>query len=666
MNMHSFNKFNTLYSTTTFLQYYHVNEQMMYRRFIIIRMRLIFLPHERTSENGLIFKDDRMPQNNSSILAWIKNRKTFIFLLISLPCLIISSILTQNNHIYFILEFYFCLFFLFSCRHKINFMILSLSVILTRPILEWINDEKITRTAFPLTFQDFLNFHMHPDLVLEAAGHTGFIKFVILFFFSIFLISFLISFLFLLYDFFKHTKKTLPIALIGVLSLVFISIKYHNNSNELIKKYKDKINSIPETFLILEHKTGIIPFFIFTLKQYLDMDNFNSQKINARSVNNGFFHIKKQSYEELSKEDKNHAYEKFSLAIKKNNDKLNPNIVLFHAESTFDTNFEFDITPATPLKFFTDPSIYANNLYVGIKGAGTWIMEFEALTGINTKLYGLLGQNPDKTLGPYLKNSLPRYLSDQGYQTRAFFPVDNGWRDVKRTYTKYYGFQQLIDGKELNLEQDWQKFSDQAMSTSVLEKFKADPQSPFFLFFVSLENHGPHPCKNFKTDEDLTVRFSSQYSNFKENCALNEYLNRVNSTYQAMKNMEDFLKDEEKKTGRPYIMLIYGDHIPWTFINFNYKKYKKSPDPKTDLFTFVQLRSSSKIERFKIPKDIYLSPWFIPTLISFYVSDKPSDIYLKQNMASAFFCQKEKLYECPYFYADDNISAYKNIISMLP
>jgi len=49
------------------------------------------------------------------------------------------------------------------------------------------------------------------------------------------------------------------------------------------------------------------------------------------------------------------------------------------------------------------------------------------------------------------------------------------------------------------------------------------------------------------------------------NCSLNEYILRLVSTEQAMQRLINYMETLEKTTGRPFVVLIFGDHQPHTF-----------------------------------------------------------------------------------------------------
>ncbi len=87
---------------------------------------------------------------------------------------------------------------------------------------------------------------------------------------------------------------------------------------------------------------------------------------------------------------------------------------------------------------------------------------------------------------------------------------------------------------------------------------------PFFYFIGTSENHGPHPCQSFKSEQQFFTAFVVPVS-FEEHCQLNEYLRRAISTSDAFELVLKQLKEIERQTGRPFVLLVYGDHQPWSF-----------------------------------------------------------------------------------------------------
>src|SRR5262245_36606821 len=73
-----------------------------------------------------------------------------------------------------------------------------------------------------------------------------------------------------------------------------------------------------------------------------------------------------------------------------------------------------------------------------------------------------------------------------------------------------------------------------------------------------------HPCRSFESDRQFLTTFAANVS-FEKNCQLNEYLKRTASTSDGFELVLQELRQIERQTGRPFVLLVYGDHQPWSF-----------------------------------------------------------------------------------------------------
>lgn len=321
--------------------------------------------------------------------------------------------------------------------------------------------------------------------------------------------------------------------------------------------------------------------------------------------------------------------------------QMQPNIVVVLLESTFDISKVFPTTPAvtSPLFPASNAGQLQGELGVHAIGGGTWISEFETITGIPSRLFGYAGYYTHVELGPYVKASLATYLKARGYQTLALYPVEGKFYNSRAAYG-HYGFDRFIDGEDLGIKEPWF-----AQDTDIMEKYlgkvaETDASKPLFSFMLTMENHSPHPCTRFASEKEMPYRFLGE-SNARGICELNEYIARYRSTEAAIANLERALQAREKETGRPYVLAVFGDHQPNSFTGTgkmplwapnDYSAVRRAPND----VTFYQIRSSAPSPF--ATKQLDASIVILPTLISAYVAKAKGDMYLPGNFAIQARC----------------------------
>ncbi len=320
---------------------------------------------------------------------------------------------------------------------------------------------------------------------------------------------------------------------------------------------------------------------------------------------------------------------------------LQPNIVIVLLESTFDISKVFPTTPAvaSPLFPASNAGQLQGELGVHAIGGGTWISEFEAITGIPSRLFGYAGYYTHVELGPYVKGSLASYLGARGYRSLALYPVEGKFYNSRAAYG-HYGFDRFVDGDELEIKEPWF-----AEDTDIMKRFlgklaEADPSKPLFSFMLTMENHSPHPCPRFSSEKEMPYRFVGE-TNARGTCELNEYIARYRSTEAAVAMLEQALQAREKETGRPYVLAVFGDHQPNSFTGTgrmpmwspnDYSALRRAPND----VTFYQIRSSAPSPF--TTKRLDMSIVMLPTLISAYVAKDKRDMYLPGNFAIQARC----------------------------
>jgi phosphoglycerol transferase MdoB-like AlkP superfamily enzyme len=242
-------------------------------------------------------------------------------------------------------------------------------------------------------------------------------------------------------------------------------------------------------------------------------------------------------------------------------DKLLPNIVVLFAESTFNPfySFEIETKESFPLFESTADTQGRGPLHVNTVGGGSWISEFESIVGVDARLFGYAGFYPHSALAPYIRKSLPMYLKEYGYVSSAYYAPLGSFFNARKAFLAY-GFDYFYDGKDLDLP-EWDA-KDARIVSAVLSHAAAEPSHyPFFKYIGLVENHGAHDCIDFTTRDQFHAVFVKT-DDFSLNCTLNQYLAIARSTETGFIEVVNYLKALEQQTGRPWVVLIFGDHQP--------------------------------------------------------------------------------------------------------
>jgi hypothetical protein len=267
-------------------------------------------------------------------------------------------------------------------------------------------------------------------------------------------------------------------------------------------------------------------------------------------------------------------------------------------------------------------------LRVNAMGGGTWITEFETIVGLDSRLFGYSGMYTHASLSPFVDRSIAFYMRLHGYRTSAFFPHGGDFYNARNAYVNY-GFETVLDSVDMG-RGDWME-NDRDVAESVRTAMGPAPQAPFFSYLLLIENHSPHDCGAADTT-GFAVRFTDT-QDFIPNCALHEYLRRLDSTTSAIQSLQDYLADIEARTGRPFVLLVFGDHQPHTFAStggsqYDYGTLRKVADTRMTYFHLISTMPGRKLRCCSVIP----SATMLPTLLSGYVASSPDDVYLGINL----------------------------------
>ncbi len=274
----------------------------------------------------------------------------------------------------------------------------------------------------------------------------------------------------------------------------------------------------------------------------------------------------------------------------KNEDKIPvtenaPNIICIMNESLADMRVLGEFTTNEdymPFMHSLTENTVKGNLYVPVIGAGTSNTEFEFLTG-HTTAFLPSGSNAYML---YIKNpiaSLVSTLEGQGYSSISFHPYyASGWNRVdvynNMGFNSFVSLENIIDISLMEaynenssnpdflqdlVDQHYpdrekmlvrQYISDSYDYRLIIENYEArDKNTPYFMFNVTMQNHGGYTTSARNFEESIYVTSTS-----KEYIKTNKYLSLVKQSDIAFQELIDYFRNVKE----PTVICMFGDHQP--------------------------------------------------------------------------------------------------------
>lgn len=229
------------------------------------------------------------------------------------------------------------------------------------------------------------------------------------------------------------------------------------------------------------------------------------------------------------------------------------NIIAIMNESWADYRYIGDFETTQPYMEYYDSlqdNIIKGHTLVCIRGGGTAKTEYEFLTGNSVKRFP--GMVPYVSYFTHDQYSLVTTLEAQGYESAAMHP--NKGSNWKRTsayrllnFDNFYTIDDF-DSTDLRIRQH---ISDQANYEKIIEVIneKENPEDPFFMFDVTMQNHGGYTADDYSADVE-TVGYTDR--------AVNQYLSLMQDTDEALQYLIEYFKDYDQ----PTMIVMFGDHYP--------------------------------------------------------------------------------------------------------
>ena len=391
----------------------------------------------------------------------------------------------------------------------------------------------------PLFISDFTSFKT--ALNVSGSYHISVIKYIVI---SLIFIMFTIFSLILINkqsDYKNNDKKPLSRVIASVFVIFVLLISYCTNL------YKNL--GIELTYW--SHQNGILLDWIiesrdFKVKIPTDYTVENIQEI-------GKSYKPKENLEEYN--------------------GLKPNIICIMNESfcdpsvigSFNTNIDYMPFLHSAMEGEYD-DIIVGNAYSSVYGGNTANSEYEFLTNDSIILY------PQNSV-PYQTfldskgeiSSIVTTLNKLGYHTSAMHPYwASGWN--RPNIYKYMGFdkQYFLDDMT-NIDYIRSYCSDSCNYRKIIELFEnRDENVPFFMFNVTIQNHGGYTTASYPSTVQLTD-YSGQFPQTQQ------YLSLVRESDKAIYELINYFRSVEE----PTIIIFFGDHQPSIETGFYEKLYNK-------------------------------------------------------------------------------------------
>ena len=189
-------------------------------------------------------------------------------------------------------------------------------------------------------------------------------------------------------------------------------------------------------------------------------------------------------------------------------------------------------------------------------GGGTADTEFDVLTGLNTR--NLRGAPFSHRLVTNYFESIPNLLNDLGYRSVALHPGFR-WFYNRQNVFRFFGFEHLYDIEYFEYYHfKGMYISEEATMDKLIDIFQRHlrdyPDTPFFNFTVTIQNHGPYTDKylvdtNFSTTLDLTP----------------EEMNPVSNYFHGLRDKDIHLQrliEYFENSDEPVVLVYFSDHLP--------------------------------------------------------------------------------------------------------
>lgn len=235
-----------------------------------------------------------------------------------------------------------------------------------------------------------------------------------------------------------------------------------------------------------------------------------------------------------------------------------PNIIAIMNEAFSDLSYDGDLNVSEDYMPFIrnlKENTVKGNLHVTSFGGRTANTEYEFLTGMSMAFFSG-GTVPYEHQMKHETASLTTILKEQDYTGMiALHPYKSNGYNREKAYPmlgfeQYYSRDNFEDPKlvrsYISDEADFEKI------TELYEKSKQQTDQPFYLFNVTMQNHGGYGEDFANLPLDITIEDKNK------NEGAERYLNLIKKTDEAFEGLLDYYKSIDD----PTVIVMFGDHQP--------------------------------------------------------------------------------------------------------
>ena len=273
-----------------------------------------------------------------------------------------------------------------------------------------------------------------------------------------------------------------------------------------------------------------------------------------------------------------------SDSVSGQNAEVRPNIIAIMNEAYSDLNVDGKLETTEDYMPFvhnlTEDTV-KGNLYVSVFAGNTANTEFEFLTGCSMAFlpYRAIPYNS------YIKDTFPSLthnLVADGYtgNEAIHLATKSAWSRDK--IYPLLGFQKFIGAADIDQIAYIRNFaSDQTdfdLLISEYESARKQTMDPFYVFTVTIQNHGGYSASQGLIDTPIQITSAEQKDE-----AAEQYINLIRTTDLAFENLVSYFKNVEE----PTVIIMFGDHQPSLSTAF----YEKLIGKKAEDFTLEDTKN---------------------------------------------------------------------------
>jgi len=380
---------------------------------------------------------------------------------------------------------------------------------------------------------------------------------------------------------------------------------------------------------------SFIVFPVFTLKVYSFFDIENSKSVNSFNDNDKFERLNFIPYfvesatnlfTYATKEPDNYSEETVKNILKPSDTETEEtekiNIIYILSESFADfRNFSSENKNGELDSAYKNFDIMRNEGFGGVCivptfGGYTARSEFELIFGLPLKSIGTpaLPNNKFKYENEEDIMTIPRFYSQNGYETTYIHPFSKTFYNRDEIYSKY-GFKNMIFDEDLEFylpDEDIEYFrkyiSDYTVFECITEKIK-NSNNPEYIFATTMQNHVPYSEPENETEDEEVQEQSTPIKSEYE-----YYIDGIKETDKAL----GYLKEQLENMSEKCIVIFLGDHFPF-FISENNKYKELNINSKNCSALYEQnyfVWTNFDFDKSEFEKHEKISLFYIPNIIA--------------------------------------------------